>query len=39
MLSPEDRRREIKHAVGEAVMRALDVDWTLVNARLHDPNQ
>jgi hypothetical protein len=38
VLNTEDRYREIKHAVGEAVLRALDVDWTLLNARIDDPN-
>ncbi|MER7280529.1 hypothetical protein ABT369_39430 [Dactylosporangium sp. NPDC000244] len=39
VLSVEDRYREIKYAVGEAVLRALDVDWTLLNARIDDPNR
>jgi hypothetical protein len=38
MLSPDDRRDEIRKAVGDAVLRALDVDWRIVNARLDDSN-
>jgi hypothetical protein len=39
MASPDDRRQLIRAEVGDAVLRALDVDWTLLNARIDDPNR
>lgn len=38
-LSAEGRVLEVREAVGDAVIRALDVDWTITNARVAEPNQ
>lgn len=38
MASPDDRRKLIRDEVGAAVLRALDVDWTVTNANIDDPN-
>jgi hypothetical protein len=39
MTSPDDRYWLVRGEVGSAVLRALDVDWTVTNACIDDPNR
>ncbi|GAA2623837.1 hypothetical protein GCM10010399_63900 [Dactylosporangium fulvum] len=36
---PAGRRLLVRAEVGDAVIRALGVDWTVTNARIDDPNR